>query len=311
MKNPYIFLIVAIFFFSSCDDSNLLKSQANNNSNFSNNNIKENEIIDNYNSFLTKIDIPSKLDFCGERIPLEIDEVRERVEREFYMLLQQQGQILLYLKRSGKYFPTFEKILKEENAPDDLKYLSVAESALFMARSGKGAIGLWQFMEETAKSYGLTVNDYVDERRHVVKSTYAGIEYLKRGYIKYKSWISAAAAYNMGFGGFSENLNFQSQDNYFDLFLNEETSRYIFRIVVIKEIMSNPQKYGYNISPELLYKPEKVKIVKETNAIPNLAIWAKSHGTSYKDVKLLNLWILKRELPAPGKDSFYEILIPQ
>ena len=299
MKNKIILIVVVFFSFTACNDSNQLRSQA------------YKEYPQHYNAFLSSIDLPQNLTFCGERIPIENEEVRERVEREFYLLLQQQGQIILYMKRSGRYFPLFEKVLKEQNAPDDLKFLSVAESALYMSRSGKGAMGLWQFMEGTARSYGMTVNEFVDERRDEIKSTYAAVEYLKRGYQKFKSWISSAASYNMGQYGVNENMSFQGEDNYFDLFLNEETSRYIFRIVVIKEIMTNPEKYGFMLKPEQLYKPAKVKLVKEEKAVPNLAQWAKEHGTTYKDVKMLNPWILKRELPAPAKDLYYEIAIPE
>lgn len=298
--NRFLIYTLLIFALVSCNDtSNQLRSQA------------SKEYSQNYNVYLSSLELPDKLDFCGERIPLEIEEVRERAEREFYLLMQQQGQIILYIKRSGKYFPIFEKIFKEQNAPDDLKYLSVAESALYMSRSGKGAVGLWQFMEGTAKSYGLTVNEYIDERRNEIKSTYAGVEYLKNGFYKYKSWIMSAASYNMGMSGVMDNITFQGADNYFDLFLNEETSRYILRIAIIKEIMTNPARYGFILKPEQLYKPEKVKIVNESNAIANLAVWAKAHGTTYKDVKLLNSWILKRELPAPPKNTSYEIAIPQ
>lgn len=297
MKNIFYKLLVVSVLFILGSASNSLHSQA------------YKSYPQQYNAFVSSIELPKNMDFCGERVPLEIEEVRERVEREFYLLMQQQGQVILYLKRSGRYFPVFEKILKEQNLPDDLKYLSVAESALFMSRSGKGAMGLWQFMEGTARSHGMTVNEFVDERRNVIKSTYAACKYLKTGYNKFNSWICSAASYNMGMGGLSENINFQGKSNYFDLFLNEETSRYIFRIVVIKELMKNPEKYGFVLKKEQLYKPHRVKLVKEENAIPNLAQWAKAHGTTYKDVKLLNPWILKRELPA-SKGKPYEIAIP-
>lgn len=297
MKNKVLALFVFAIVFFAFSENSMLHSQA------------YKSYPQQYNAFVSSIELPKNMDFCGERVPLEVEEVRERVEREFYLLLQQQGQVILYLKRSGRYFPVFEKILKEQNMPDDLKYLSVAESALFMSRSGKGAMGLWQFMEGTARSHGMTVNEFVDERRNVIISTYAACKYLRTAHIKFNSWISAAASYNMGMGGLNENMTYQGQNNYFDLFLNEETSRYIFRIVVIKELMKNPEKYGFVLKKEQLYKPHRVKLVKEENAIPNLAQWAKAHGTTYKDVKLLNPWILKRELPAP-KGKAYEIAIP-
>ena len=294
-KTALVFLAIAAM---SCNKSTELRSQA------------YKEYPQHFNAYLSTLEIPKKLDFCGERIPLEIPEVTERVEREFYLLLQQPGQVILYQKRAGRYFPIFDKYIKKQNVPEDLKYISVAESALYMSRSGKGAVGLWQFMEATAKAMGLTVNEFVDERRNPDKSTEAGLRYLKQGYEKHKSWAMAAAGYNMGHTGVAENKEFQGVRDFFDLFLNEETSRYIFRIVVIKEILTNPEKYGFMLKDEQLYKPDKVKMITVDTAISNLAEWAKSKGTTYKDVKILNPWILKRELPAPAKGQSYEIAIP-
>ncbi|MDQ1266999.1 MAG: rane-bound lytic murein transglycosylase, partial [Bacteroidota bacterium] len=181
-----------------------------------------------YIDVLCTIKLPEKLEFCGETVPLDNEEVWERAEREFYTLLQQPGQIILYLKRAGRYFPMFESKLKEAGLPDDMKYLSVAESALYMARSAKDAVGLWQFIASTGKMMGLQIDDYVDERRHPEKSTDAAIKYLLQGYAKHKSWLLAAAGYNMGHENLIENARYQTADDYFDLFLNEETSRYIF-----------------------------------------------------------------------------------
>jgi len=264
-----------------------------------------------YIEYLSSLELPDSLDFCGERVPLEIPEVRERAEREFYLLLQQPGQIILYLKRSGRYFPLFERILAETQMPDDIKYLSVAESALYMARSSKDAVGLWQFIPETAKAMGLIINDFVDERRHPEKSTYAAIKYLKMGYSNHKSWLLTAAGYNMGHHNIIENINFQGKDNYFDLLLNEETSRYIFRIVCIKEIMKHSEKYGFKIRDDRKYKQENVKIIEWDKEINNLSEWAKQYNTTYKDIKLMNPWILKRSLPTPTKGHIYRIYIPE
>jgi hypothetical protein len=291
-------LVVAAFLVSCGKPGQELKSQA----------YKEQPA--QFNAYLSSIELPKKMDYCGERIPLEIPEVKERVEREFYLLLQQPGQVILYLKRSGRYFPDMEKILKEENLPDDLKYLSVAESALYMSRSPKGAVGLWQFMEATAKTMGLEVNEYVDERRNPIKSCRAAAKYLRQGYNKHKSWTMASAGYNMGHGGVSENKDFQGVNDFFDLFLNEETSRYILRIAVIKEIMQHPVDYGFLLKKEQLYKDDKTKSIEVSSEISNLAEWAKKHGTTYKDVKILNPWILKRSLPSPGKGKVYHIEIP-
>ena len=259
--------------------------------------------------YLSSLKLPGKLSFCGEAVPLEIPEVRERAEREFYIMLQQPGQLILYIKRAGKYFPMFEKLLKDNNMPDDIKYLSVAESALYMARSAKDAVGLWQFIPSTAKALGLIVNENIDERRHPEKSTLAAIKYLRQGYESHKSWMLAAAGYNMGHENLKDNVIFQNSKDFFDLFLNEETSRYILRIVIIKELMENASKYGFQIPEDQIYKPDSNKLIKVESHISNLAEWAKEHTTTYKNVKLLNPWILKRELPSPPKGTVWEIAI--
>ncbi len=264
----------------------------------------------NFFEYLSELKLPDSLYFCGERIPLEIPEVRERAEREFYLLLQQPGQVILFLKRSGRFFPLFEKILKEKNMPDDLKYLSVAESALFMSRSVKGAVGLWQFMPATAKAYGLQVDDYVDERCNPEKSTVAALDYLQDGYNVHKSWLLAAAGYNMGNTNVNSAKEFQGSNDYFDLFLNEETSRYILRIVIIKEIMLNARNYGFRLSKDDYYKPDEVTYLECKEGIDNLSDWAKAKGTTYKDVKLLNPWIINRKLPSPPKGKTYMIAVP-
>lgn len=298
-----ILLIAIMIFLAACSEKSELKSQ-----NTTDSKIDYSRTIGKYFSM---VKLPDKLDFCGEEVPLEIHEIRERAEREFYLLLQQPGQIMLYLKRSGRYFPMYERILKEEKMPDDLKYLSVAESALYQARSHAGAVGLWQFMKSTARLMGLHVSDYVDERRHPEKSTRAALKYLRQGYNAHKSWVMAAAGYNMGQTNIKRSKNFQSGDDYFDLFLNSETSRFIFRIVIIKEIMSNAKKYGFEIPDSEYYQPDKVKIVTWNKPIPDLPDWAESQGTTYKYVKLLNPWIMKRNLRQPLRGKPYQIAIPE
>lgn len=265
-----------------------------------------------YNRFISNIKLPDTLTFCGEIVPLDDPEVKERAERELYLLIDDPGQIMLYFKRSGRYFPLYERIFKETNMPDDLKYLSVAESALYQSTSRAGAVGLWQFMRGTARDYGMHVSDFVDERRNPEKSTYAAMKYLKDAYARTNSWTLSAAGYNMGVGGINKAMKFHvNAEDYFDLYLNSETSRYVFRIVIIKEIMSNPEKYGFDISENELYKPYKTKTVNWTGAINNLSEWAADHGTSYKEVKILNPWILKKSLRPPLSGQKYEILIPE
>jgi len=255
--------------------------------------------------------LPKELSFCGERVPLDIPEVRERAEREFYINLQTPGQIILYIKRSGRYFPTYEKILKEAGAPDDLKYLSVAESALFMARSPKDAVGLWQFIPSTGRAYGLTITDEIDERRNVIKSTRAAIAYLRAGREANGSWSNAAAGYNMGHENLSGNVKFQQKDDYYDLFLNEETSRYILRIAMVKHLMEHAHQYGIIVPESERYNAPPTRTIRENGAVSNLAQWAMANGTTYKDVKLLNPWILGRGIPAPPSGRVWEVEIPR
>jgi hypothetical protein len=258
---------------------------------------------------ISALELPAKLDFCGEAIPLNDPDVRKRMDREFLLNLQWDGQVMLYLKRSGEYFPIFERILAEEGAPDDLKYLSVAESALFQSQSNKGALGLWQFIPETGRRYGLRVDDVVDERKDPEKSTRAAIRYLRDNKNRFGSWALAAASYNMGEAATDDDLSFQKGNSYFDLFLNEETSRYLFRIVALKEIMQHAEKYGYFLQQGEYYRLPKYTVVTEADAISNLATWAVAHGTTYKDIKLANPWILKRSLPRPAGEP-WKINVP-
>jgi len=253
---------------------------------------------------------PDTVYLCGEQIPLDVPEVRERAEREYFLLLQDPGQVMLYLKRSGKYFPMYEKLFKEAGLPEDLKYLSVAESALYQSRSVKSALGLWQFMEGTGRSMGLQIDKFVDERCHPVKSTKAAIAYLKNGYKSHRSWISTLAGYNMGNFGVSESMKYQNALDYFSLYLNEETSRFVFRILAIKLVMSNPEMHGYHLQDSDYYKQDDIQKVDWPKSITDLSEWAKSQGTSYKNVKLLNPWILGRSLPNPQNGKVWEICIP-
>ncbi len=296
MKKLVLFLTI-ILLACTQDNQSLLSDQ------------KSKQDADIYKVHISNYRLPEELFLCGERLPLEDEEIRERAEREFYLLLQQPGQIMLYLKRSGRYFPTFESIIAEEKMPDDLKYLAVAESALIQALSSKSALGMWQFMKETGRSMGLLCGDYVDERKHPEKSTRAAMQYLKNGYQKHKSWLLTLAGYNMGQAGVSRSLEYQEGEDYFDLFLNDETSRFIFRIAIIKEIMDNPTKYGFYLEESDYYKPYATKIIKATK-VDDIATWAKENNTTYKEVKLLNPWILGKELPLHPDRIDWEIAVP-
>ncbi len=264
----------------------------------------------NYNTYVSQAGLPDTLSLCGEVVDLTDPELRERAEREFLLLMQQSGQVILYLKRAERYFPLYDTYIERFKLPSDLKYVSVAESALYMSRSSAGAEGLWQIMPETGRSLDLRVDEYVDERRHPEKSTVAGLQYLSEGHKKFKTWALAIAGYNRGKNGIANDMNFQMKDKYTDLYLNEETSRYYFRILVIKELMQNPEKYGFDVSNLKGYKDPATKEIKVDNSIKNIAQWAKDNGTDYKTVKLLNPWIVKRELNNPRNES-YIIRVPE
>lgn len=297
MKNKFLSLIVLIIIFSSIF---IASDSTNKNYNPSNTHFQ----------FISSLSLPAELSWCGESIPMDDPEIRERAEREFFLLLQQPGQIMLYIKRSGRYFPLFERVSRELNLPEDLKYLSVAESALYMSTSRVGAVGLWQFMPATARMMDLHVSDFVDERRDPEKSTYAGMKYMKENYDRFGSWYLAAASYNMGWGRVKNSLNFQHGEDYFDLFLNSETSRYIFRIVAIKEIMENAEKYGFEVPQNELYSEYPSKTIIVNSSIEDLGDWAKENGTNYKMVRRLNPWILKSRLRPPLTGKSYNIKVP-
>ncbi len=261
--------------------------------------------------------IPEQLDFCGEEIPLENIDVRERIEREFIVQTYYHSASVLYLKRIKRWFPIIEKILKEKGVPDDFKYLAVAESGLANVVSPAGATGFWQFMKAAGKKYGLIINNEVDERYNMEKSTYAACDYLLDAKEKFGSWTLAAASYNKGKNGIRNQLGRQKATNYFNLVLNEETSRYIPRIIAIKYVMENPKTYGFNIANDQLYPPYETYKVKLDTAVAHFADYAKLHGVNYKTLKLFNPWLRDNYLTnekekqyfvtLPKEDSFYII----
>jgi len=215
----------------------------------------------------------------------------------------------LVIKRANKVFPVLEPILAKYGIPDDFKYLAVIESSLVNAVSPAGAKGVWQFMPLTAKEKGMEVSDQVDERYHLVKATEAACKYFLSAKEKFGSWTLAAASYNGGIGGIKSKMEEQQVDNYYDLLLTEETSRYVFRILALKEIMKNAKNYGFSIPKEALYYPIATKKIVVDSSITNLAQFAKSQGVNYKILKLHNPWLRdKMLLNATGKK--YEIEIP-
>ena len=254
--------------------------------------------------------LPSNLDFSGEAVPLDQPDIRERLDKELLVNTYWQSNMMLLLKRANKYFPTIELILEEEGVPDDFKYLAVIESALENVRSPKGAKGFWQIMPRTAKEYGLEVNSNVDERYHIEKSTRVACTYLKKAKERLGSWTLAAASYNRGMYGTDRLLSKQLSDNYYDLLLNSETSRYVFRILAVKEIMSNPRAYGFIFDTEDLYQPIPVRKIGLDTAIGNIAQFAKEQSINYKILKIHNPWLIQNHLKNRSR-KYYEISVPE
>ena len=255
-------------------------------------------------------DLPKKMDFAGESVPLQISDVRERLDRELLVNVYWQSNGLLLIKRAHKFFPIIEPILHKYDIPNDFKYLALIESGLMNVVSPSGAAGFWQFMKNTAKEYDLEMEDTVDERFHLEKATEAACLYLKKAKEEMGSWTLAAAAYNAGKAGIRNQLNKQEVSSYYDLHLNNETSRYVFRILAVKEIMKNPKKYGFYYKQDQLYNLEPVQYITVDSTINNLASFAKLYKTNYKTIRLLNPWI--RDFSLQNKSGkTYVIKVPK
>lgn len=256
------------------------------------------------------LELPDTLSFAGEKVPLDSPDLRERLDRELLVNTYWQSNMMLLLKRANKYFPTIEKILNEEGVPGDLKYLSVIESGLENVVSPAGARGFWQIMRTTGREYGLEVNSNVDERYHIAFSTRMAAQYLKKAKKKFGSWTLAAASYNRGMSGIQRNLNNQKVESYFDLRLGQETSRYVFRVLAVKEIIENPSKYGYVFDDTDLYYSVPVRLHGLDTAISNLTAFAEKMGVNYKILKIHNPWLLQNHLNNRSR-KYYEIAIPE
>lgn len=247
---------------------------------------------------------PTKIDFCGEEAPLHIPDVHDRLDRELVVNQYMHGSTILIIKRANRFFPIIEPILAKNNVPDDFKYLAVIESSLTNATSPSGAKGFWQFMPQTAKEKGMEVNDIVDERYHLEKSTQMACEYLIKAKEKFGSWTMAAASYNGGVNGLQKAVDQQMETNYYDLLLTDETFRYVFRILALKEIMQNKAAYGFNLTTEELYQPLKSKKIEVDSSITDLAKFAKNQGINYKELKLFNPWLRDKKLDNPTKKKY-------
>ena len=253
--------------------------------------------------------IPSDLTFAGEKVPTELYDIKERMDRELLVNTYWQSNGLLLIKKAHKYFPLIEPMLKKYGIPDDFKYLAVAESGLENNSSPAGAAGFWQFLKSSAKEYGLEVNQNVDERYNLEKATRIAAEYLKKSKERFGTWTLAAAAYNAGNARIARNLKRQQVDNYYDLLLNNETARYVFRIVALKEVLSYPKKYGFEFDEEDLYKLPNTQIVEVDTVITNIASFAKAFNTNYKELKLHNAWLRENKLNNKSR-KLYQIKIP-
>lgn len=265
--------------------------------------------VNDYNVYA--ISMPESMDFAGEAVPLDNPDIRERMDRELLVNTYWQSNGLLIMKRANKYFPIIEPLLEKYGLPDDFKYLAVAESALQNNRSPAGAAGFWHFLKGTGREYGLEINDYVDERYNLEKATRVAAKYLKNSKEKFGTWTLAAAAYNAGNGGIQKQINRQqASNNYYDLLLNDETSRYIFRILAFKEILSNPKKYGFNFQEKDLYQHIPTYKVKVDTAVTDFSGFAKQFGINYKILKIHNPWLRDTYLKNASKKEYY-IEIPE
>lgn len=256
--------------------------------------------------------IKSDFEFAGEGVPLHQLEVRERLDRELLVNTFWHSNTMLSYKLAMKYFETIEPILAKNNVPEDFKYLAVAESGLRHVVSPAGAAGFWQFLKGTAKEFNLEVNSYVDERYHLEKSSEAACKYILDAKEKFGTWTMAAASYNIGMSRLSSIIEKQKVDSYYDLHLNDETARYIFRIMAYKALFSNPEDFGYNFTQEDLYKNYDYKIIEVKSSIDDLAAFALENNTNYKLLKYMNPWLISTKLEVnPEKSYFIKIAIEQ
>jgi hypothetical protein len=253
--------------------------------------------------------IPKGLNLAGERVPVEINDVKERMERELLVNTYWQSNGILLLKRANRYFSILEPLLAMHNLPDDFKFLALAESGFTDETSSEGAAGIWHFMRTTGKEYGLEINKNVDERYNIEKSTKVAAEYLIKAKEKLGSWTLAAASYNAGNQGVFRRLEAQEVSTYYDVKLPDETERYIFRILALKEIITNPKKYGFVFDKEDLYTVKETRSVKVDTAISNLTLFAKKFDMNYKELKIHNPWLREHKLNNKSR-KLYEIKIP-
>ncbi len=253
--------------------------------------------------------LPEFTYFCGQKINLTDEDIHEKIDREILINAYFQSATIQQIKRANRFFPVIEPILKQNGVPGDFKYLAVIESGLLQATSPSGALGFWQFMPQTAKEFGLEINAEIDERMHLEKSTQAACNYLKKAHDSLKDWVLTAAAYNRGLQGIKSDLHWQGTDNYFDTHLNSETARYVYRILAVKMIFENPERFGFRLKKMALYAPFKTRFIHVDYSIDNLAVWTKSVGINYKILVKLNPWILSNKLTV--KNTSFKLKLPR
>ncbi|PHQ56223.1 MAG: murein transglycosylase [Lutibacter sp.] len=303
-KSIKILGLIAIIMISSL----LIFATKTNDSKIQNNpNENDNNTSETYQ--IRALKIPPELRFAGEHVPIEKEDIKERIDRELLVNTYWQSNGLLLFKRTSKYFPIIEPILEKNGIPNDFKYLAVIESGLQNVTSPAGAKGFWQLMKPTAKENGLEVNNNVDERYHLEKATQAACNYLKIAKERFGSWTMAAAAYNAGNAGIARKIKTQKVDNYYDLLLADETQRYVPRMVALKEILTNPLKYGFIFETNDLYKLAPTKLIEVDTIISDIAQFSKNLGINYKVLKLHNPWLRENKLNNNSR-KLYRLKIP-
>jgi len=255
------------------------------------------------------VEVPAALEFAGEPVPLDLFDVREALDRELLSNTYFHSQTIRLIKLANRYFPEIEPVLRGNLVPDDFKYLAVAESGLSQAISPSQAVGFWQLLKGTAQENGLEVTREVDERYHVTKSTQAACRYLIESYRKYGNWTMTAASYNAGRRGVDRQIQRQKKDNYYDLLLNEETARYLYRVVAFKLIFEDPAAYGFDIPEHERYPVIPSRQVTVDSTVADFADFAMEQGTNYKILKYMNPWLRDTKLTVP-EGKAYEITLP-
>lgn len=279
----------------------------------SNEHADDQSFMNHFNSKYSIFALPKpndQMDFCGERVPLENPDIWERFDKELLKNTYWQSNTLLLLKRAHKYFPIIEPVLAEYHVPDDFKYLALIESGLENVISPAGATGFWQIMKGTAQEFGMEINSEIDERYHLEKSTILACKFLLQAKEKFGSWTLSAAAYNMGRTGLQKQIYRQKVNNYYDLLLNNETSRYIFRILAVKDIVENPKHYGFHFRDKDLYQHVPTYSLKIDTSVSHWADFAHKHNINYKILKIYNPW-LRQQYLTNSKRKVYKINIPE